>query len=62
MHINLQVQWSVIPVLKKGDYLQSNSYRPILLTSNISKVTAKLVSPLPRAKQYPIQQPIWLLK
>ena len=33
----------VIPVFKKGDYLQCNNYRPISLTLNISKITEKLV-------------------
>ena len=34
---------SVIPVFKKGDLLQCNNYRPISLTSNISKIMEKLV-------------------
>ena len=33
----------VIPVFKKGDYLQCNNYSPISLTSNVSKITEKLV-------------------
>ena len=34
---------SIIPVFKKGDLLQCNNYRPISLTSNISKILEKLV-------------------
>ena len=33
---------SIIPVFKKGN-LQCNNYRPISLTSNISKIVEKLV-------------------
>ena len=34
---------SIIPVFKKGDLLQCNNYRPISLTSHISKIMEKLV-------------------
>ena len=34
---------SIIPVFKKGDLLQCNNYRPISLTSNISKIMEKHV-------------------
>ena len=34
---------SIIPVFKKGYSLQCNNYRPISLTSNISKIMEKLV-------------------
>ena len=33
----------IIPIFKKGDLLQCNNYRPISLTSNISKIMEKLV-------------------
>ena len=33
----------IIPIFKKGDLLQYNNYRPISLTSNISKIMEKLV-------------------
>ena len=33
----------IIPMFKKGDLLQCNNYRPISLTSNISKIMEKLV-------------------
>ena len=33
----------IIPIFKKGDLLQCNKYRPISLTSNISKIMEKLV-------------------
>ena len=32
---------NVIPVFKKGGYLQCNNYRPISETSNVSKITEK---------------------
>ena len=34
---------SAISVFKKEDYLQCNNYRPISLTTNMSKITEKLV-------------------
>ena len=34
---------SVIPVLKRGNSLECNNYRPISLTSNISKVMVNLI-------------------
>ena len=34
---------SVIPIFKKGDYLDCNNYRPISLTSNISKLLERLI-------------------
>ena len=33
----------IIQIFKKGDLLQCNNYRPILLTSNINKIIEKLV-------------------
>ena len=33
----------IIPIFKKGDLLQCNNYRPISLTSDISKIMEKLV-------------------
>ena len=34
---------SVIPIFRKGDYLDCNNYRPISLTSNISKLLERLI-------------------
>ena len=34
---------SVIPIFKKRDYLDCNNYRPISLTSNISKLLERLI-------------------
>ena len=36
----------IIPIFKKGDLLQCNKYRPISLTSNISKIMEKIVHQL----------------